>query len=848
MKYYVLKVPYEEKEQVKSKGAKWDAAIKSWICSEDQLDTFTKWSPYKLTSSSEPYTNPFSEKPAYPKEDLINDNFVILDTETTGLSNNDEVVELSILDNMGNEIYHSLFNPETPISYSAANVSHISMAEVSWAPKFGDEWEKIKEIIGDRYIIAHNITFDKRLMTQTAIRYGATKVECDKLFNNCVDSMDIFQKYAGKMKLQVACDKLGLNINQTHRASDDCVMILYVFDALGNTPVKDREDLFINGYHPPKKEFNIESFRHTYHKSNLTTDNFVNDQEKIFSNAKLSAPIKELDKVRAIIDNAIAKDISIYHVGDYDVDGISSSYIMETGLRRLGAQHFKNILPLRQTDGYGFSVKIADRILAETNKPGLLLTSDNGIAAHDAIQKMKDAGWTVVVTDHHEPVLDEKGNPILPNADIVIDPKAKWDSSDFHTYCGAGIIYQLFDSYDLPPHEKDMLMKDLLSIAAIATIADIVELIEEDKNTNTYYINNWKLVKDGLEEIHKGHMPIGLRALINASNKDMASLSEEDFGYSLVPMLNSPSRLYDDGAYKSLNLLLELDSTAAEKKAVELININEYRKKLIANIEPKLFQYIESKNIQNNFPICVSGKIPEGLIGIIAGDIAEKYKTAAFVFASPDENGIMKGSARTTVDVHIKNLMDDCKDCFITYGGHAGAGGMKTTKSNYQLFREKSQKVIGEKPEYYDTYDYIAKTKDVTYLKDKEKQYAPYGVGHERPKYLIQDFSLDKFHDQRSYMTMGPQKTMMKMQNKYAQAVEFTGSGLQQYHSMKDPEKVDLYGTLGENVFRGVTTTQILVTHIDPPSNVLELDRDEEKENTSNGEKKKEYDEEDISL
>lgn len=826
MKYYVLKVPYAEKDIVKSKGAKWDAAINSWICTEQQFETFQQWSPYQLVSSTEPYQNPFINKPAYPKEDLPNDNFVILDTETTGLSSNDEVVELSILDNKGNEIYHSLFNPENPISYTAANVTHISMAEVSWAPKFGDEWPKIKEIIGDRYIIAHNITFDKRLMTQTAIRYGATKQECDALFEDCVDSMNVFQKYAGKMKLQVACDKLGFQITQTHRASDDCVMILYMFDALGNTPVNEREDLFIKGYHPKEQEIDLEALRHPYQKAEMSSNNFIADQEKIFNNACLSEPIKGLDQARLLINNAIYQNLPIYHVGDYDVDGICSSYIMEMGLRRLGAQDFHNILPLRQTDGYGLSEKIVDRILAEATQPGLLITSDNGIAAHDAIQKIKDAGWTVIVTDHHEPVLDEQQKPVLPNADIVIDPKAIWESSDFHTYCGAGIVYQLFDSYDLSENEKKKLMQDLLPVAALATIADIVELVEEDPKTHQYYINNWQLVKDGLEEIHQNRMPVGLRALIEQSGKEIETISEEDFGFSFAPMFNSPSRLYDDGAYKSLQLLLELDPKAAEMQAIKLIEINEYRKKLIAAIEPKLFEYIETKRLDQTFPICVSGKIPEGLIGIIAGDIATKYKTAAFVFAAPDENGIMKGSARTAVDISIKQLMDNCSECFAAYGGHKGAGGMKLTKEQYPVFRQRSQEVAGEKPAYYDTYDYEIFANQIKEHQEREKQYAPYGIGHEKPHYIIHDFELDKFHDNRRYMTMGPQKIMIKMQNQYAQAVEFTGDGLKQYHLLKDPEHVDLYGTLSENVYRGITTPQVLITYIDPPSKNLLLEKD----------------------
>jgi single-stranded-DNA-specific exonuclease len=818
-KMYVLDVPFAEKDKAKSLGASWDAGILKWICKESIVNNFVEYNPHLYQSEQSVYQNPFRYKPYFPKDDIPTNDFVVLDTETTGRSNNDEVIELSILDTSGNEIYHSLFNPEVPISYQAAQVSHISMAEISLAPSFKDEWPKIKEIIGNRPIVAYNVAFDERLLTQTAIRYGATMQECKDLFNNRIDAMRIVQQYAKKMKLQDACNKLGFNIEQTHRASDDCVMILYVFDALGRTPADEREQIFIDGFHPDNTLDNNK--KNDFVKSENTTDNFIKDQERIFSNMTTDHPIEGLQKVRDIIRVAIEKQVPIWNVSDYDVDGITAAYIMKKGFERLGAKDFHSRLPLRQSEGYGFSEKIADEIIASSQTPGLLITTDNGIASAEAINKIKRAGWTVVVTDHHMPVT-ENGITKLPDADVIIDPNALTDSCQFHGFCGAGLAYKLFDSYNLPPKTKESFMKDLRPIAAIATIADMVPLIEQ--NGNVYTGDNWQLVKDGLQDIRESRSPVGFRALIERVGKNPETITEEDIGYTFAPILNSASRMYDDGAMRSLELLLEEDYETARSKANGLFDNNEARKQLERNLFPKLCKYITQKGMDKNYPIVVSGPIPEGIIGIMAGKLEEKYHTTAIVFTQANEEGLMKGSARAIEGENIKEHLDLCKNLIFTYGGHVSAAGLSVQQEDYYNFRAKMQETAGEKPQPpAKAFDYAVKTTEVPKINPIQEQYAPYGEGHPRPVWLVQNVQLQQNnYDKSYYMTMGADKSMLKLKHDTFEAVEFSGKGLQQYHDLHNPTVVDLIGEMGENVYNGIATPQMKIMYIEPASRILE--------------------------
>lgn len=239
---FVLSVKWQEKDDMKVRVKNlgytpiWDGAGHMWTVKGKRSTIMTElqnYSPREYVAPKEAdYIKPDNyhidcEKLQLPKD------FVLLDTETTGTSGTDEVVELGILDKEGNEIYHSMFEPVKQMSFRAAQISGISQARLEGAPKFKDEWPKIKEIINGRPIMAHNIPFDKRLMIQTAQRYGVSRDEAELMFKDCIDSIHIVKRYAGhSMKLCLWAEKLGVIDEQKHRATYDCLMMVQVLDKM----------------------------------------------------------------------------------------------------------------------------------------------------------------------------------------------------------------------------------------------------------------------------------------------------------------------------------------------------------------------------------------------------------------------------------------------------------------------------------------------------------------------------------------------------------------------------------------------------------------------------------------
>ena len=247
------------------------------------------------------------------------------------------------------------------------------------------------------------------------------------------------------------------------------------------------------------------------------------------------------------------KQEPIHIIGDFDVDGISATLIMIYGLFMAGLS-FQYRLPHRFSEGYGLSEKIIDEI-----QSGVVITVDNGISAHKAIKKAKEKGLTVIVTDHHQAVTQED-EILLPEADIIVNPSIE-EESEFHSLCGAGIAYYFV---------KQLLGKDvieLLVMAAIATVADVVPLIGPNR----------ALVKQGIEALNQGYGVPGLLSLLQVMNKEI--INEDDFGFCIGPILNATGRLLDNGSEKTLSfLLMSSTNPKLEEVTQKFIDMNGCRK------------------------------------------------------------------------------------------------------------------------------------------------------------------------------------------------------------------------------------------------------------------------------
>ena len=305
---------------------------------------------------------------------------------------------------------------------------------------------------------------------------------------------------------------------------------------------------------------------------------------------------------------------------------------------------------------------------------GVVITVDNGISAHKAIKKAKEKGLTVIVTDHHQAVTQED-EILLPEADIIVNPSIE-EESEFHSLCGAGIAYYFV---------KQLLGKDvieLLVMAAIATVADVVPLIGPNR----------ALVKQGIEALNQGYGVPGLLSLLQVMNKEI--INEDDFGFCIGPILNATGRLLDNGSEKTLSfLLMSSTNPKLEEVTQKFIDMNGCRKM----ITKKAIQQAE-EDYKGDRPIVIyNPNLGEGIIGLVAGQFSEKYQCPVICFTKT-KHGFLKGSGRSIPEIHLKNTLDKMQNLIVSYGGHAGAAGLSIKEENLDEFIKAFTQACGTIP------------------------------------------------------------------------------------------------------------------------------------------------------
>lgn len=492
--------------------------------------------------------------------------------------------------------------------------------------------------------------------------------------------------------------------------------------------------------------------------------------------------IDNIDKVVDIINNYQG---IVYIRGDYDCDGVCASAIFEITLKALGFQTDVH-LPHRFTEGYGLSEKMIDDI---PDGPHLLITVDNGITAVDSIKKAKEKGLIVIITDHH--LCRDDG--MIPNADIIIDPNAIPNTATFNGYCGAGLAYKICEKLLENHPQRDELISKLISLAAIATVADVMELIEENR----------LIVKKGLESMVGFGRTKGLYALLNLCGMDQ-HITAKDIGFKIAPCINAAGRILDDGATLSFKLLTEDEfDIQAEIYARELNQLNEQRKLMKEEGLKKLYKYIEDNNMQNDIPMCIYyPALHEGIIGIYAGNIAEEFKRPCLIFTDSDKEGIYKGSARSADGYNLKALLDKCADVFVKYGGHAGAAGMSVEASRFDEMKTCLAKNCDFKVKSIDEiyYDLEITEEDIEKIIPQLEAYAPFGEGNPeiifKTNFTISPVMSDYFR------VMGNKSQHIKLLGKCSNAVCFDATRRYLIENAETfPDNVALYKILrDENI------------------------------------------------
>lgn len=382
--------------------------------------------------------------------------------------------------------------------------------------------------------------------------------------------------------------------------------------------------------------------------------------------------MKDMDCLISILKDKIQNKQPIRIIGDYDIDGVQATYILQKGIARAGGI-VTAAIPDRMKDGYG----INENLITQAKEDGAdtIITCDNGIAAIDAIAYAKELGLTVLVTDHHDiPYIEENGvrRYLKSKADAIVNPKQEDCRYPFSGICGAVVAFKvvqaLYESCDIPKEEA----MEFLENAAFATVGDVMDLVDENRI----------IVKYGLEQMRHTKNP-GLRALIQQKEIQPERLSAYHFGFVLGPCINAGGRL--DTAVRSLKLMLAEEEGEAITLAAELSDLNEERKKLTVEGVEEAFQVIEENHLDEQKVIVVYlPKLHESLAGIVAGRIREQYNHPVFVMTDSEEG--IKGSGRSIEPYSMYEELCKCQDLFTKFGGHPMAAGLSLPKENLESF------------------------------------------------------------------------------------------------------------------------------------------------------------------
>ncbi len=398
--------------------------------------------------------------------------------------------------------------------------------------------------------------------------------------------------------------------------------------------------------------------------------------ESDLKNLRNPKTMKDLVKGVEILKNGINNKKNILIVGDYDVDGVISTYIIYSALKRLSANVNYHI-PDRITEGYGINESIIRN--AKDNNVDIIITCDNGIAAIDQIQLAKDLGMEVIITDHHDiPFIEHENGEkeyTTPNADAIINPKQLDCEYEFKKLCGAGVIYKLvqvlYDEFGIEKEESE----EFLQFAAIATVCDVVDLVDENRI----------IVKNGLKHLNNTNN-LGLKCLIEETGLNEKEISVYSLGFVIGPCINASGRLEFAGI--ALELLFTNDEEKAKALSKKLNDLNTERQKLTQlGLEEAINQVSDKGMISDNKVLVVYiPDVHESIAGIIAGRIREKYNLPAIVLTKAHDGA--KGSGRSIEEYNMFEELVKCKELLGKFGGHPMAAGLSIPSENIDNFRD----------------------------------------------------------------------------------------------------------------------------------------------------------------
>ena len=473
--------------------------------------------------------------------------------------------------------------------------------------------------------------------------------------------------------------------------------------------------------------------------------------------------MKGMEQAAELIVRKLKEGKHVRIIGDYDIDGVCSTYILLKGFQRAAKELSQRCsleagrysvekendaqidyeIPDRIKDGYG----INESIIRQASADGVdtLVTCDNGIAALREISIAKQLGMTVVVTDHHEVPVDEYGQ-ILPPADAVVDPKQDGETYPFHEICGAVVAWKLirvlYEKLGIPESE----WMDLLEFAAIATVGDVMKLQDENR----------LIVKYGLKKIGSTKNT-GLRKLIEKNNLDIENLSAYHIGFVIGPCLNAGGRL--KSAKVALRMLLAEDPERAGEMADELKELNDMRKDMTAKGEAEAIEQVEKKYMDDKVLVVFLPECHESLAGIIAGRLREHFHKPSFVLTRGETTA--KGSGRSIEQYHMYQGLCKVSDLLVKFGGHPMAAGLSLEEKDIDEFRRRLNADAELTEEDFVPKIWIDVPMPFEYVNEKIvqelKDLEPFGQGNEKPLFAQKSLVI------RNVRVLGKNRNVVKL-------------------------------------------------------------------------------------
>jgi single-stranded-DNA-specific exonuclease len=412
--------------------------------------------------------------------------------------------------------------------------------------------------------------------------------------------------------------------------------------------------------------------------------------------AKLLPPhsLKGTQEAAVLLADAMAQNQHLCIVADYDCDGATACAVALRGLRMLGAKNVSFLVPDRVVDGYGLTAPIAQRV--KQVGADVLITVDNGIASMEGVAQAQTLGLKVLITDHHLPAAT------LPSAEVIVNPNQPSCTFESKSLAGVGVMFYVLLALRAELRGRGVFSPEnqpkldaLLPLVALGTVADVVKLDN----------NNRRLVAQGLKRIRAGQLPPGMQALFKAAGRDARVATTFDFGFALGPRINAAGRLSD--MTLGIECLITDDVAAADELARQLDAINRERRDIEGDMRQQAMDIAEGLLDESDDPppaICVfDPDFHEGVVGIVASRIKEKFHRPCFVFAAsqaPGKEHELKGSGRSIAGFHLRDALDlmakKHPHLLLRFGGHAMAAGCTIEEENLDLFESSFMAVAAE--------------------------------------------------------------------------------------------------------------------------------------------------------